>query len=151
MAVEYFQIKERDYDLVEQLVEMESDVYGEDALDVFELIAMLRHARVYVAVEYDEVLGSVYFMRNFDDPERAFLHSINIVDAKSNPNLATSLLNIAFADMKVSGIFYVEVNVDPSNYRALKIYREQLGFLASVSMQGGLLGGEEILMLQKEL
>ncbi len=151
MAVEYFQIKERDYDLVEQLVQMESDVYGEDALDVFELIAMLRHARVYVAVEYDEVLGSVYFMRNFDDPERAFLHSINIVDAKQNPNLATALLNIAFADMKVSGIFYVEVNVDPSNYRALKIYREQLGFLASDSMQGGLLGGEEILMLQKEL
>ena len=151
MAIEYFQIKERDFDLVEQLVQMEADVYGEEALDIFELIAMLRHARVYVAVEYDEVLGSVYFMRNFDDPEKAFLHSINIVDAQATPNLATALLNIAFADMKVAGIAFVEVNVDPSNYRALKIYREQLGFLASDSMQGGMLGGEEILMLQKEL
>ncbi len=151
MAIEYFQIKERDFDLVEQLIQMESRSYGEGALDVFELVAMLRHARVYVAVEYDEVLGFVYFMRNFDDPEKAFLHSINIVNAQATPNLSTSLLNIAFADMKTFGILSVEVNVDPSNYRALKIYREQLGFVASDSMQSDLLGGNEILMLQKDL
>ncbi len=151
MAIEYFQIKERDFDLVEQLVKIEADGYGSEAMDVFDLIAMLRHARVYVAVEYDEVLGYVYFMRNFDDPEKAFLHSINIVNSQATPNLATSLLNIAFADMKTFGILTIEVNVDPSNYRALKIYREQLGFVASDSMQSELLGGEEILMLQKEL
>jgi len=151
MAVEYFQIKERDYDLVEQLIKIESAAFGGEALDVFELIAMLRHARVYVAVEYDEVLGSVYFMRNFDDPDKAFLHSVNIADPKSTPNLAASLLNIAFADMKSFDIQTVEVNVDPSNYRALKIYREQLGFVASESMQNEILGNEEILVLQKEL
>ncbi len=151
MAIEYFQIKERDFDLVEQLIQMEASAYEGEALDIFELIAMLRHARVYVAVEYDEVLGSVYFMRNFDNPEKAFLHSVNIVDPQATPNLATSLLNIAFADMKTFGIKFAEVNVDPSNYRALKIYREQLGFVASDSMQSDLLDGEEILMLQKEL
>lgn len=151
MAIEYFQIKERDYDLVEQLVQIEVDSYGGEALDVFELIAMLRHARVYVAVEYDEVLGYVYFMRNFDDPDKAFLHSINIVDPQATPNLAAALLNISFADMKTAGIQTVEVNVDPANYRALKIYREQLSFVASDSMQSDALGGEEILMLQKEL
>jgi ribosomal-protein-alanine N-acetyltransferase len=151
MAIEYFHIKERDFDLVEQLVEMESSTYAGEALDVFELIAMLRHARVYVAVEYDEVLGAVYFMRNFDNPDKVFLHSINIVDAQTHPSLGASLLNIAFADMKTFGIKIVEVNVDPANYRALKIYREQLGFIASDSMQSDLLDGEEILMLQKEL
>ncbi len=151
MAIEYFQIKERDFDLVEQLVEIERSDYAGEALDVFELISMLRHARVYVAVEYDEILGSVYFMRNFDDPDKAFLHSINIVDPQATPSLGTSLLNIAFADMKTFGIQVVEVSVDPANYRALKIYREQLGFVASDSLQGDVLGGEEILMLQKEL
>ncbi len=151
MAIEFFQIKEKDSDLVEQLIQIETSAYEGEALDVFELIAMLRHARVYVAVEYDEVLGSVYFMRNFDNPEKAFLHSINIVDPQATPQLATSLLNIAFADMRTFGIQFIEVNVDPSNYRALKIYREQLGFVASDSMQSEILEGEEILMLQKEL
>ena len=33
--------------------------------DVFDLIAMLRHARVYVAVEYDEILGAVLFYAEF--------------------------------------------------------------------------------------
>ncbi|MEF9863669.1 MAG: GNAT family N-acetyltransferase [Christensenellaceae bacterium] len=151
MAIEYFHIKERDFDLVEQLIEMERSSYDSGALDVFDLIAMLRHARVYVAVEYDEILGSVYFMRNFDNPDKVFLHSINIVNADTHPNLGTSLLNIAFADMKAFGIKLAEVNVDPSNYRALKIYREQLGFVASDSMQSDILDGQEILMLQKEL
>jgi len=151
MAIEYFQIKERDFDLVEQLVKIEAEAYEDGALDTFELIAMLRHARVYIAVEYDEVLGSVYFMRNFDDPDKTFLHSVSIVDPQSTPGLASSLLNIAFADMKSFGIQLVEVNVDPSNYRALKIYREQLGFIPSESMQNEVLGSEEILVLQKEL
>ena len=151
MAIEYFHIKERDFDLVEQLIQIENSSYDSGALDVFDLIAMLRHARVYVAVEYDEILGAVYFMRNFDNPDKVFLHGINIIDPQAYPNLGTSLLNIAFADMRAFGIRLVEVNVDPSNYRALKIYREQLGFVASDSMQSEILGGEEILMLQKEL
>ena len=151
MAIEYFQIKERDYDLVEQLLKIDSASYAEGALEIFDLVALLRHGRVYVAVEYDEVLGSVYFMRNFDDVDCAFLYSINIVKPESTPNLAVSLLNIAFADMKAFGIKSVEVNVDPTNYRALKIYRESLGFVASESMQSDLLGGSEILMLQKDL
>ena len=151
MAIEYFHIKERDFDLVEQLIQIENSSYDSGALDVFDLIAMLRHARVYVAVEYDEILGAVYFMRNFDNPDKVFLHNINILDPQAFPNLGTSLLNIAFADMRAFGIKLVEVNVDPSNYRALKIYREQLGFVASDSMQSEFLDGEEILMLQKEL
>ncbi|MBD5559572.1 MAG: GNAT family N-acetyltransferase [Clostridia bacterium] len=151
MAIEYFQIKERDYDLVEQLLKIDAAAYGDAALEIFDLVALLRHGRVYVAVEYDEVLGSVYFLRNFDDPDCAFLYSISIVDPEATPNLATSLLNIAFADMKSSGIKSVEVNVDPANYKALKTYRENLGFVASESMQSDLLGGDEILMLQKDL
>ncbi len=152
MAIEYFHIKERDFDLVEQLVQMESIAFDENgALDVFELIAMLRHARVYVAVENDQIIGAVYFMRNFDNPDKVFLHSINIANPEETPNLGVSLLNIAFSDMQAFGIKIVEVNVDPANYKALKIYREQLGFVACDSMQSEILNGEEILMLQKEL
>ncbi len=152
MAIEYFHIKERDFDLVEQLVQMESTAFeGSGALDVFELIAMLRHARVYVAVEDDQIKGAVYFMRNFDNPDKVFLHSINIANPEETPNLGVSLLNIAFTDMQAFGIKVVEVNVDPANFRALKVYREQLGFVACDSIQSDVLSGEEILILQKEL
>jgi len=152
LAIEYFHIKERDFDLVEQLVQMESASFDENgALDVFELIALLRHARVYVAVEDDRIIGSVYFMRNFDNPDKVFLHSINVTNPEMTPNLGVSLLNIAFTDMQTFGIKVVEVNVDPANYKALKVYREQLGFVACDSMQSEILNGEEILMLQKEL
>ena len=151
MALEYFQIKERDFDLVEQLARIESDTFETGGLDVFELIAMLRHARVYVAVEADEIIASAYFMRNFDNPDKAYLHSINVVDPSKYPNLGVSLLNICFTDMQSFGIKSVEVNVDPTNFRALKVYREQLGFSASDSIQNEVLNDEEILILKKEL
>ena len=152
MAIDYFHIKERDFDLVEQLVEIESSSYDEgSALDVFELVSMLRHARVYVAVENDTVVGSVYFMRNFDNPDKAFLHSINIVNPQKYPNLGISLLNVAFTDIQSSGIKIIEVNVDPNNAGALKKYKEQLGFIESDKLESNIFDGEEILMLKKEL
>ena len=151
MAIEYFQIKEKDFDLVEQVLDIEGDTYEDSGLDIFDLIAMLRHGRVYVAVEKENVIGVVYFMRSFDDTGKAFLQSINIVDPGEYPNLAKSLLEVTFADMQSFGIKTVEVSCDPSNFRALKIYREELGFVASDSLQSDLLDGEELLMLQKDL
>ena len=40
MAIEYFHIKERDFDLVEQLIQIENSSYEAGGLDVFDLIAM---------------------------------------------------------------------------------------------------------------
>ena len=42
--------------------------------------------------------------------------------------IGESLLLSAFADLKESNLRMVEVCVHPSNYKALKIYREALGF-----------------------
>ena len=152
MAIDYFHIKERDFDLVEQLVEIESGCFDEaSAFDAFELTALLRHGRVYVAVENETVIGSVYFMRNFDNTEKAFLHSINIVDPQKYANLGVSLLNIAFMDMKASGMKIIEVNVDAANIGALKKYREQLGFVPSDKLESEIFGGSKLLMLKKEL
>lgn len=151
MAIEYFQIGERDDDLVQQLLKNEEDLYSEAGLAAFDLIAFLGHGHVYVAVEYDEVLGSAYFMRDFDHVKHAYLYSVNIVNAQANPDLAFNLLTVALGDLKEGGIGVVEVNVDPTNYRALTLYRERLGFVASDSFQQDYLGDQELLVLQKEL
>ena len=134
---------------MEQLIQIENSSYDSGALDVFDLIAMLRHARVYVAVEYDEILGAVYFMRNFDNPDKVFLHSINIIDPQAYPNLGTSLFNIAFADMRAFGIRLKSKSTSIPPITVRSKFTGNSWFVASDSMQSEILGGEEILMLQK--
>ena len=45
MAIEYFHIKERDFDLVEQLIQIENSSYEGGALDVFDIYIIL-HCRL---------------------------------------------------------------------------------------------------------
>ena len=152
MAIEYFHIKERDFDIVKQIAEIEADSYeGDSALSLFNLIAMLRHARVYVAWEDEMVVGYVFFMRNFDNQDKAFLHSINIVDIDAYPNLGVSMLNVAFSDMAASGIKVVEVNTDPTNHNAIKKYKDQLGFVPSDKIDSDIFEEGSVLIMKKEI
>ena len=128
MAVEYFHIRESDYDLLDQLVELEEDVHQRGGLSVFEIHSFIRYGRVYAAVEYDEILGCVYFMRDFDNPGKAFLYGILVKPSESGKKLGESLFSSAFSDLKDSGIRMVEVTVHPSNHKAIKIYRDMLEF-----------------------
>lgn len=128
MAVEYFHIRESDYDLMDQLVELETQIHQKGGLSVFEIHSFIRYGRVYAAVEYDEVLGCVYFMRDFDNPGKAFLYGILIKPGETSKRLAETLLLSAFSDLKDSGIRMVEVTVHPSNHKAIRIYRDMLDF-----------------------
>lgn len=40
-------------------------------LNYFEAHSFIRYGRVYAAVEYDEVLGCAYFLRDFNNPGKA--------------------------------------------------------------------------------
>lgn len=48
--------------------------------------------------------------------------------SESGKHIGESLLLSAFADLKESNLRMAEVCVHPSNYKALRIYREALGF-----------------------
>ncbi len=152
MAIDYFQIKEKDFDLAKQLIEIENQYYDETgSLDAFDIISLLRHARVYVAVENETVLGYAIYQKNFDEPEKAYLHSISIVDPQSYPSLGTSLLNITFNDLASFGTKILEVNVDPNNTNALKKYTDQLGFAICEELESDIFENNKIIILRKKL
>ncbi len=130
MAIEYFHINESDYDMLDQIVNLEQEIHAArgGGLNYFEAHSFIRYGRVYAAVEYDEVLGSVYFLKDFSNPNRAYLYSIMIKPSESGKRLGESLLLSAFADLKEAGIRMVEATVHPSNYKALRVYKEELDF-----------------------
>ena len=105
MAIEYFHIHESDQDMLEQIVALEQEVHRtrSNGLNAFEVFSLIRYQRVYAAVEYDEVLGCVCFMRDFSNDARAFLYSIIVNPSEAGTKLSESLLLTAFADLKQSG------------------------------------------------
>lgn len=152
MAIEYFHIHESDYDMLEQLVSLEQEVHGsKGALNFFEVHSYIRYGRVYAAVEYDEVLGCAYFMRDFDNPNRVYLYGILIKPSESGKHLGESLLLSAFTDLKESNLRMVEVCVHPSNYKALRVYREELGFHVINAADDSSFDDVEFLILRKTL
>lgn len=124
MDVEFFQIREDDTEILEQISALEGRLNG--FMDYFETVMFARHNRIYAAVDGDALLGCCFFVRNFDAPEKAFLYSVNM--AKRSRTLIRRLLEIAFKDLKASGIDRIEVFVEPTNVQALRAYREDYGF-----------------------
>lgn len=151
MAIEFFHIRENDDQLVEQLIDLEATSFGDKGLQSWEILLLIRYARVYVAAEYDELLGYVYFIKCFDDPSKAVLQTVSIKPSESGRNVGVSLIISALSDLRESGIHRAEVCVDPTNYKALKIYREQLGFSVVESTKFEPDPDSEMLILQKNL
>ena len=139
MAIEYFHISETDHDMLEQITELEQEVHSKrgEALNYFEAHSFVRYGRVYAALEYDEVLGCAYFVRDFNNPAKCYLYEIIVKPTESGKHIGESLLLSAFADLKESNLRMIEVCIHPSNYKALNIYRESLSFagiFASISI-----------------
>lgn len=153
MAIEYFHVRESDYDLLDQLVSLEQEVHGSRGagLNLFEVHSFVRYGRVYAAVEYDEVLGCAYFLRDFDNPGKVFLYGILIKPSESGKQLGESLLASAFADLKESNLRLAEVTVHPSNYKAIRVYRELLDFHVINVSDDMELADADFLLLRKTL
>ena len=153
MAVEFFHIRDNDYDLLDQIIDMEERVHPgqNDGLGVFEVYSFIRYGRVYVAVEYDEILGCTYFMRDFDNPGKVFLYGILTAPEEAGKSLGEALLLSALADLKESGIRMAEVTCTPGNKKALRIYQEVLGFHIINVPEGADPEEEDLLILRKTL
>ncbi len=153
MAIEYFQINESDYEMLTQIVQLEQQVHADRGagLNYFEAHAFIRYGRVYAAVEYDEILGCAYFIKDFSNPNRVFLYSVVVKPSEVGKRLGESLLLSAFADLKEANLRMVEVTVHPSNHKALRVYREELGFNVINAQNESEYTDVEFLVLRKML
>ena len=153
MAIEYFHISETDHDMLEQITELEQEVHSKrgEALNYFEAHSFVRYGRVYAALEYDEVLGCAYFVRDFNNPAKCYLYEIIVKPTESDKHIGESLLLSAFADLKESNLRMIEVCIHPSNYKALNIYRESLGFNVINAQDDSQFSDLDFLVLRKTL
>ena len=124
MELEYFQIREDDREILEQLVGMGSSLHS--FLDYYETLMFARHNRIYACIEGSDLVGCCYYVRSFDDPSLAFLYGINMV--KKSRSVSKELLEISFKDLKASGVSTVEAFIEPENAQSIRSYKDNHGF-----------------------
>lgn len=152
MTITFKAIEQSDKDTISQILRIEKAAFGNGALTEYVVIPLMRHGRIYVAVDEDDApIASAYFMRDMKDLDLAYLLSIAVLPAFSGYEIGVALLEYALSDIKEYCVAKVQLTVDPSNFKALSTYREKLGFMVSEGSSDEYGAGDDRLTMIKEL
>ncbi len=145
------EINEIDYSVIYQVQEIETEAFGEGAMNEWFLVPFIRYGKVYVLMNSDgEVVASAEYMRDFSNPQMAYLFALSVKQPLRGQGLGTKLMQKSLAKLKEEGIELVKLTVGPENGRALRLYRK-LGFIQAEFCPNEYGQGEDRLVLQKQL
>lgn len=145
MKVELLQTVE--LSLINQLARLELEAFGIGGLNEWHLVPFIRHGRVYVAREKGAVVGLIQYMRDWDNPQRAYLMGVSIAQEARGKGFGTKLIHTSLQALRQENIEEVELTVDPKNSAAISIYAEKLGFVAKDTRMNEYGAGENRLVM----
>lgn len=135
-----------------QLLEIEKDAYGEEGMNKWDVVPFIRYGRVFGLLEgRNSVMGAVYFMRDWEAPDRAYLVNVALRRDLRGREVGTFLLRESFLLLRREGVKRVELTVDPSNQYAISVYREQMGFYENGRRRNEYGDGEDRLIMDTDL
>lgn len=145
MKVELLQTVE--LSLINRLVKLELEAFGIGGLNEWHLVPFIRHGRVYVAIEKDEIVGLIQYMRDWDNPAKAYLMGVSIAKEVRGKGLGTTLIHSSLQALRQENIEEVELTVDPKNSTAISVYAEKLGFVVRDTRMNEYGAGENRLVM----
>ena len=122
-------LKTVELSLITKLVKLEQEAFGIGGLNEWHLVPFIRHGSVYIAKEKDEVVGLIQYMRDWDNPKKAYLMGVSIAQNFRGQGLGTKLISASLQELRQENIEEVELTVDPENSAAIKVYAGKLGFV----------------------
>lgn len=114
--------------LLERLVELETEAFGDGGMNEWHLVPVIRHGRVFVSKENGLVVGEVQYMLDWSNPKLAYLNGVAVASAARGKGIGTKLLAESIQSLFNDKIDSIELTVEAGNVSATKVYREKLGF-----------------------
>lgn len=152
MTITFNAVEKPDRNLLENILEIEEEAFGDGALNEYVVAPLLRYGKVYAATDEDgDAVACAYFMRDMNNVDTAYLMSVAVLPDFRGQNVGTALLEYALSDIKRFDISKIRLTVDPANFTALSVYREKLGFTVVDSSQDEYGAGEDRLIMAKNL
>lgn len=138
-------------DVIEKLVKIELEVFGDAGLNEWNMIPLVRHGLVFFIEEAAAVIGSAQFIRDWADCRLAYLVGISIDKGYQGRGYGTVLLQESIYCMAEEGIKRIELTVDPDNFAAISVYQRKLGFEIREKREDEYGPGINRLVLEKSL
>jgi len=140
-----------DLSLITRLVQLEQEAFGIGGLNEWHLVPFIRHGKVYIIRQKEEIVGLIQYMRDWDNPRKAYLMGVSIAKEMRGKGLGTTLIRASLQEIKKEDIVEVELTVDPENQNAIKVYNEKLGFVMKETRIDEYGAGEKRLVMHLSL
>lgn len=141
------QIYKCDAETIQGIVDLETEAFGTGGLNEWHLVPLIRHGRVFVTRENNAVIGSVQYMLDWSQPQKAYMFGVSISKNYRGKGIGTNLLKESINMLAGQGISEVELTVDPKNVAAIRVYEEKLGFRISEFRENEYGEGEDRLVM----
>lgn len=152
MTITFKSVERPTPDIISQILQIEKRDFGKGALNEYVIVPLIRHGRVYLAVDDDdEAIACAYFLADIYDPALCFLLSVAVLPEFKGYEIGISLLDYALSELKSLGLLKVKLTVDPSNFNALSVYRERLGFYVAENTADEYGTGDARLVMKRDL
>ncbi|MBU2699705.1 ribosomal-protein-alanine N-acetyltransferase [Sporomusaceae bacterium BoRhaA] len=124
-------VRTTETELIERLVQLESEAFGEGGMNVWHLVPLIRHGRVYAFRKDEAVIGVVQYMLDWDNPQKAYMIGVSISQESRGQGVGAELLRDSFNALSKENIKEVELTVERNNIVAVKLYESKFGFLST--------------------
>jgi len=143
------ELKDYDLSLLNELIELQKEAFGDLGLDKGTLPLMIRCGRVFILKKDNKVIGSAEFMKDWSDPKCAFLVGFSISEEEKQKGrgkyFMKEILNRLPGQLKT-----VRLTTSSENEAALGLYK-QLGFEEVGFWKDAYGAGEDRLVLELHL
>lgn len=144
-------VKQVDLTMLQRMVKLEIEAFGHGGLNEWHLVPFIRHGRVFLASDKDVAVGLIQYMRDWDNPCKAYLIGVSVAKAWRGQGVGTRLMQVSLEALKEENVDEVELTVDPENKGAIKVYMEKLGFMIKETRLSEYGAGEDRLVMTLSL
>lgn len=117
--------------VIGRLVELDREAFGSGGMNEWHLVPLIRHGRVFAGRREGIIVGSIQYMLDWNDPQKAYLVGVSVCQKWQGKGVGTELLTESFQQLAQYGIKEVELTVNPANTGAVKLYETKLDFVVS--------------------
>lgn len=144
-------VKHVDLTMLQRMVKLEIEAFGHGGLNEWHLVPFIRHGRVFLASDKDAAVGLIQYMRDWDNPRKAYLIGVSVAKAWRGQGVGTRLMQVSLEALKEENVDEVELTVGPENKGAIKLYVEKLGFMVKETRVSEYGAGEDRVVMTLSL
>ncbi|MHB8840574.1 MAG: GNAT family N-acetyltransferase [Candidatus Aquicultor sp.] len=110
--------------LLDELSRVEAEAFGEGGLNHWTFPVFIRHGAVFVLKCGDALCGVADVLKDWKDPELAFVVGFAIREDRRSMGFGTQFLHELLRVLRDEGIKKIQLTVDPECKQAISVYRK---------------------------